>query len=125
MMVDSVKDFFDRFVDEFPSFDGNVIASRYLTPYVAVSSDGDVWQCSDPTDTVTYFQSLLDRHASQGVLSCKYSDFECTPIGNSCFFVTVTWAMLGAEDSVISTWRESYNLVKTDSGLKIFTSIDH
>lgn len=124
-MLDNIKDFFDRFVEDFPTFDGTVIANRYLAPYTAVSSDGDIWLCNDPSDVVIYFQNLLDRHKSRGVHYCKYQDLECGPIGNRCFLATVTWTMVGAENSVISTWRESYNLINTSTGLKIFTSIDH
>jgi len=124
-MADNVKDFFDCFVEDFPSFDGGIIANRYTAPYTAVTSDGELWECSDPVETVAYFQGLLDRHSASGVLFCKYSDFECQQLGKSNYFATVTWSMMGAEDKVISTWRESYNLVKTGSGLKIFTSIDH
>jgi len=124
-MADNVKDFFDRFVEDFPSFDGSIIANRYTAPYTAVTSDGELWQCSDPVLIEAYFQGLLDRHSSQGVLFCKYSEYECQKIGKSNFFASVTWSMIGAEDKLISTWRESYNLVNTESGLKIFTSIDH
>jgi len=125
MMLDDIKVFFDRFVDDFSLFDGRVIANRYLVPYIAVSSDGDVWLCNKESEVVTYFQSLLDRHKSQGVVACKYHDLECVPIGNSCFLATVTWTMMGSENCVISTWRESYNLINRETGLKIFTSIDH
>lgn len=124
-MFDDVKEFFDRFVEDLPSFDGAVIGNRYTVPYLAVSSDGEIWQCSERSEVVEYFQSLLDRHVTRGVLSAKYEDLECMPIGKSCFLATVTWTMMGAENSVISKWRESYNLIKKDSGLKIFTSIDH
>ncbi len=125
MMIDNIKTFFDRFVDDFSLFDGELIASRYLSPYVAVSSSGDIWQCSERSEIIEYFQSLLDKHQSQGVVCCKYEDLEFTPIGENCFFATVTWTMMAEESKVVSTWRESYNLVKSDSGLKIFTSIDH
>ena len=125
MMVDNIKDFFDRFVDDFSSFDGELIASRYLSPYVVVSSSGDVWQCSERPEIIEYFQSLLDKHKSQGVVCCKYDDLEFTAIGERCIFATVTWTMMTAENKVVSNWRESYNLLKSDSGLKIFTSMDH
>ncbi len=124
-MFENIKDFFDGFVDDFALFDASLIASRYIAPYAAVSTDGDIWECSSRSDILEYFQSLLDRHESDGVLTCKYEDLECFPIGNSCFLASVTWTMMGAEKQLISTWRESYNLIKTSTGLKIFTSIDH
>lgn len=124
-MTDNVKEFFDRFVEDFPSFDGGIIANRYTAPYTAVTSDGELWQCSDPVEVVAYFQGLLDRHLERGVLSLKYSDYECHKVGKSNFFATVTWSTVGAEGKLISTWRESYNLVNTEAGLKVFASIDH
>ena len=124
-MSDDIKVFFDRFVEDFPSFSGKVIASRYIAPYTVMSSDGDIWQCNEPSDVEEYFQSLLDKHSSEGVLTCKYDDLEYSAIGNRCFLATVSWTMMGAEEKVISNWRESYNLLRTDFGLKIFTSIDH
>ena len=124
-MSDNVKEFFDRFVEDFPSFDGSIIANRYTVPYTAVTANGELWQCSDPVLLVAYFQGLLDRHSAHAVLFCKYSEFECQKVGGNNFFASVTWSMIGAEDKVVSTWRESYNLGNTESGLKIFTSIDH
>jgi len=124
-MIDNINVFFDQFVEDFPAFDGKVLATRYLAPYTAVSSDGDLWLCREYSDIVIYLQSLLDRHTSQGVVACRYEDLEYTEIGKSSFLVSVTWTMSGEENKLISKWRESYNLVKTDAGLKIFTSIDN
>ena len=124
-MFDDIKAFYDQFVNDFTLFDASIIASKYLSPYIAVSPDGDIWESNDPEEIVTYFQTLLNKHSSDGVQTCKYDDFECIAIGNSCFLATVTWSMMAENKDVISTWRESYNLVRTDSGLKIFTSIDH
>ena len=120
-----IKKFFDRFVADFPSFDGKVISERYLAPYTAVTRDGALWVCNDSVDLVEYFQTLLDKHSSEGVVACKYEDLETQEIGNRCFLASVTWTMMGEEGDTISNWRESYNLIETDSGLRIFTSIDH
>jgi len=125
MMIDDIKEFFDRFVDDFSLFDGAILANHYQAPYLAVSPDGDIWQCSAQSEVADYLQSLLDRHSSQGVRSCTCTEIESTPIGKSCALVSVTWSMKGEDNKVILSWRESYNLVKTDAGIKIFTSIDH
>jgi len=124
-MADNIKEFFDRFVVDFSSFDGELIASRYIAPYTAMSPVGDAWQCSSRPELIEYFQSLLDKHSGEGVVRCEYTDLESYVVGNRCFFASVTWSMLDANDKAVSNWRESYNLVKTDEGLKIFTSIDH
>ena len=124
-MIDDIKEFFDRFVDDFSSFNGTLIASRYRAPYLAVSSDGDIWECAARPELVEYFQSLLDKHLEDGVTCCKYQDLETYSIGKSCFSASVTWTMMNKSGETVSTWRESYNLIRTDDGLKIFTSIDH
>jgi hypothetical protein len=124
-MAETVKEFFDRFVRDFATFDGRLIASRYIAPYSAVSFDGDIWLCNSEFELVEYFQSLLDRHKSNGVVCCKCEDIVHELLGNSCILASVSWTMMDSEGKTVSHWRESYNLIKTDSGLKIFTSIDH
>lgn len=120
-----IKKFFDRFVADFPSFDGKIISQRYLAPYTAVNREGDLWVCRDGQDLIEYFQTLLDKHASEGVVACKYEDLETAEIGSRCHHAAVTWTMMGAEGETISNWRESYNLIEVDAELRIFTSIDH
>jgi len=124
-MFDDIKAFYDQFVEDFSLFDATIIANKYQAPYTSVSADGDIWESKEADEIVTYFQILLDKHASENVVSCKYENLECVAIGKRCFLATVTWSMMTAEGKVISNWRESYNLVQTDKGLKIFTSIDH
>jgi len=124
-MLDDIKKFFDRFVEDFSSFDGKLIASRYIAPYTAVSRDGDLWLCATQDESEEYFQSLLDRHSASGVVRCIYEDLDFSSIGSNCFLATVTWTMLAEGDVIVSNWRESYNLINRASGLKIYTSIDH
>jgi hypothetical protein len=38
---------------------------------------------------------------------------------------SVTWELLRTDESIISAWRESYNLMRTGDGFLIFASIDH
>jgi len=124
-MFTDIKAFYDQFVEDFSLFDAKVIASKYQAPYTAVSAEGDIWESKEADEILTYFQILLDKHASEGVVACKYENLECVAIGKSCFLATVTWTMMKAGGEVTSNWRESYNLVRTNDGLKIFTSIDH
>ncbi len=124
-MAESIAEFFERFAQDVPTFDGRLIASRYLAPYIAVSSDGDLWECREESDVVDYFQNLLDKHQEQGVAHCEYEDLISSPIGKKGYFATVTWTMSDKEGNTITHWRESYNLIKTNEGLKILTSMDH
>lgn len=124
-MLEQLEAFFNRFVTDIPAFDGALLARLYHTPYVAFSKEADAWVCSSKAETVDYFQSLLDRHKSDGVVSSKWEDLEWSAIGDRCYLATVTWTMSGAEGQTISRWRESYNLIKTEDSFEIFTSIDH
>lgn len=124
-MTDDIKAFFDRYVEDIPLFNGAVLAKKYIAPYTVMSRDGDAWLCGNIDETIDYFQILLDKHREDGVKSCKYEDLDFRTIGEHCYLASVSWTMLGENDKVISHWRESYNMVRTDDGLKIFTSIDH
>lgn len=124
-MLDEIKEFFDRFVDDVDLLDGSVVARRYLSPYTAVSRDGDLWLCMEHSDVVDYFTILVDKHAAEGVVRCKYEDLECEEVGSSGYFASVTWTMMRKDGSTVSTWRESYNFINRPTGLKIYTSIDH
>lgn len=125
MISSDAKIFFDNFVTDFTTFDGRIIASRYLAPYISVKSDGSLKSFSEQVDIEQYFQKLLDDYAQQGVISCSYEELESVPIGNSCMLATVTWSMISRDGETVTTWRESYTLVNTRLGFKIFTSIDH
>ena len=46
-------------------------------------------------------------------------------MGNDCVLATVTWELLSADGSVVTSWRESYNLCIVDGRYKVFSSIDH
>jgi len=41
-MKEDLIQFFDKFAQDFKSFDGAVIANRYFAPYTAISSDKSV-----------------------------------------------------------------------------------
>lgn len=124
-MQDEITEFFENFAADVSTFDGKIIANRYIAPYTVVSRDGDLWLCESEADIIDYFQSLLDRHNSQGVKACKCADIQFASIGDGCFMASVTWTMVNKEDEAVSHWRESYNLIRKDGELKIFTSIDH
>lgn len=124
-MLEQLEAFFDRFVADIPSFDGQQLAKLYHSPYVAFSKEADAWVCNNPAETADYFQSLLDRHKSDGVVSSKWENLEFSAIGERCYLASVTWTMLDTKGETVSHWRESYNLIQVGESFEIFTSIDH
>jgi hypothetical protein len=119
------KVFFDEFVEAFATFDGNEIARRYRVPYLAVQAEGTGRVFQTRAAIAEYFQRIVDGYQSGGCRSCRYGDLEVTAIGRDAALGTVTWDLLRAEGSAITSWRESYLLVRADERLETLASIDH
>lgn len=117
--------FFDRFVADFASFDGGVIATRYAVPYLAIGADGGRRLFEDTPAVAAYFQMVLDGYAAAGVRSCRYHSLDIVHVGARSALATVTWEMLGEAGDMRSSWRESYNLLRTGEGLRVAVSTDH
>ena len=120
-----VAAFFDAFVDAFPSFDGHEIARRFLPPYSAVHADGTINCFTSPEEIGSYFQIIVDDYYDKGCRFCRYKDLEVISLGRQCALATLSWELCREDGSVLSSWRESYNLARGDAGLRIFASIDH
>ena len=45
--------------------------------------------------------------------------------GTRSALASVSWELLRADGSVASGWRESYNLLRSDQGWRVFASTDH
>lgn len=121
-----VQHFFDDFVAAFSAFSGPRIAERYGVPYVAVDAQG-TWRRFESADkTGDYFQQVVTQYHGQGCRSCRYRDLEVLALGPSGALATVTWELLREDGSVLSSWRESYTLVRgADGPLSIAASADH
>lgn len=122
---DEVAAFFDAFVLAFGSFDGPQVAHLYLAPYLAMHTAGSVECFATPTEIANYFQQVLDRYHETGCRNCRYAELEVLAMGTQCVLGTVTWELCAQDGSVLSTWRESYNLARQGTELRVFASIDH
>ena len=118
--------FFDSFVAAFQSFEGTRIAALYRVPSVALQADGSLGCLTSQADVARYFQALVDDYRAQGCRACRYRDLEVAAIGARSALATVTWDLLDDEGKALKSWRESYNLHRTDAGpWRIFASADH
>jgi hypothetical protein len=120
-----VRTFFDEFVEAFRSFEGKVVAQRYLSPYLAFHTAESAQVFMSAGETASYFQKILDEYFAKGCRACRYRDMSAVPLGNGCAIGTVTWELLAEDQSVVSAWRESYNLCMVESRFMVFTSTDH
>lgn len=119
------KRFFDAFVEDFRHFDGHIIAERYLTPYLSIDTDGTLLRFSTATETGQYFQKIIDGYRQQGCVACQYKDLSVNDVSSMSLLATVTWELLREDNSTLSTWRESYVLVRENGLVKIALSGDH
>jgi len=124
-MDTEIRQFFDRFMSDFPGFSGERIASRYAAPYMAVHADGSARLLATPADIVAYFDGVLDDYRRMGCIGCRYQQLQVQPLGAHAALATVTWVLEKADAQVLSSWRESYTLVRIDGQLKIRASVDH
>ena len=112
-------------MEAFRSFDGKTIAQRYAVHCLALSADGVLTLLPTQDDIASYFQAVLDKYFAQGCRSCRYLDLDVLAVGSQSAMGTVTWELLNESGSVLRSWRESYNLMRTEHGLRIFSSTDH
>ncbi len=120
-----VHAFFDDFVRAFQTFNGQAVASRYLTPYVAFGSSSSQQVLASPAEIAAYFQRWLDDYQARGCVSCRWRDLSVVDLDGQTVIGTVTWELLTQPGAVVAAWRETYNLREVGGVLKIFASIDH
>jgi hypothetical protein len=124
-LLQQVTVFFDAFVSAFQTFDGNLIAQRYTTPYLALNTDGSA-QCFDKyPDIGRYFQGIVRGYYAQDCRSCRYKDLDVGLLGSQSVLTTVTWELLREDGRVLNSWRESYILTHTNNEYRILASVDH
>lgn len=125
MSQELARRFFDEFVVAFATFDGALVAQRYLSPYLAFGGPDAARVFVSPGEIAAYFQGILDGYHSRGCRSCRYWYLEVVALGADCVLASVTWELLDASGAVVTHWRESYNLCRVDGRYRVFASTDH
>jgi hypothetical protein len=121
----AAREFFDGFNVVFATFSGSRIAERYIAPYLAIRSNGSSEVFNTTESIATYFQRIVDSYHARGCRVCKYRDLAIVPVGSAAALGTVTWELCQADGTLVTTWRESYNLVLLDGRMKAAASVDH
>ena len=117
--------FFDAFVAAFGTFDGKVVAQLFTCPYLAMDAEGNSNVFLTSADIADYFQKYLNSYQSDGCKSCSFHNLEAVAIGTKNALLTVTWKLLRSNGVEVSSWRESYNVVRTNNQLQAYASVDH
>lgn len=124
-MKDDLIGFFNKFVEDFKSFDGLVISNRYLAPYSAIKSDKSVSLYKEQQEIEQYFSNILLEYKNQKVVYCTYDNFAYSMIGQNAVLVTMDWSIMKEDGTLVNKWCESYILIWSNSIFKIIMSIDH
>lgn len=117
--------FLEEYQRAFDSFDGNRIAELYHVPCVTMRGDGSIHCLQSRGELERFFQDVVDTYHSQGYRSGRFNDLVAVSIGTRSMFVTVEWELNREDGSVLRRWRQSYNLVRGDSGWRILVSTFH
>lgn len=124
-MTGDIQRFFEAFCTAFEEFDGTVISQRYATPYTSLNAEGTLQVFGTQEEIAMYFQGFLNKYHEQGCRTCRFKNLQVVPLGNMSALASVTWELLRNDQSVASTWRESYNLTWARNELRIYASTDH
>lgn len=125
MTLPHIEHFFTNFVTDFAAFDGQLIATRYRAPYVAISVTGEPQILSTHTEIAQYFDGFLTQYWTQGCRSCGYRDIQVIPLSSTQLIASLTWQLFDSQNQMVNSWRESYLLILRGLDWKIVTSIDH
>jgi len=76
-------------------------------------------------DIEGFFGNVTASYIKDGGKRGRFFDLDVHPIGTRSVLATVTWELLKADDSVLRTWRHSYNLLRTEGTWQILVSTFH
>ena len=122
---EEIRLLFDAFVEAFRTFSVESIADLYAVPYMAVQSDGAAAVHGTHESVREYFEGVLNDYRQGGCNGCRYADLCIYEMGVNSTVGTVTWELTGPENDVLSSWQESYHLVREEGRWRIRVSTDH
>ena len=120
-----VSRFFDDFVDAFGTFDGARIATRCFVPGIALRGDGSIEPLQTRAEVERFFQAAVDSYHRDGCRGIQWRDPDIVSMGGRSALATVTWDLLRQDGTVLRHWRQSYNLVRVETGWQVFASTYH
>jgi hypothetical protein len=120
-----VKGFLAQYVDAFLACDGARIAALYNVPCVTVRADGSIHAFVSREETQAFFQRLADTYAREGARGWAYDGLLVLTLGGRSVLASLEWEMRRDDGSAIRRWRQSYNLVAAEGGLRILASTFH
>ena len=124
-LMSDVRAFLDKYLDAFDSIDGQRIAALFHIPAVTMRGDGSIHSLQSRQELASFFQGVADTYQKDGYAGGRFEELQVSPIGGRSALATLDWVMLRRDGSFIRKWRQSYNLVRVDSGWQILVSTFH
>jgi hypothetical protein len=124
-LSEEVRGFFEQYAKAFDSIDGSRIAALYYSPTVTMRGDGSIHCLQSRGELARFFQGVADTYARDGYRSGSFKNLQVLPIGGRSALATMDWELRRGDGSVIREWRQSYNVVRVDSGWQILVSTFH
>jgi hypothetical protein len=118
-----VAAFFDKFCSEFLTFDGRQVGKLFVSPGIALRSDGETQGFATQTDIENYYQGALDHYRSSGCTQCSWRNLEVANISEKSILATVSWDLVAKDGSVLRKWRQAYFMSRFSGELKIYGSV--
>ena len=122
---EEVRKFLSDYDTAFQTFEGKNISPFYHAPCITVRGDGSVHCFQTRAEIEEFFHGVAQKYKSDGLGGGTFRDLEIQPIGNQCLLATVTWEQRRADNTILGTWRQSYNLVRVGKGLQMLAAIFH
>lgn len=124
-LQDEARGFIEEYVRAFDSIDGSRIAKLYHAPCVTMRGDGSIHSPQSRDELTRFFQGVADSYHRDGYRSTRFKIVDVTPIGGRSALLTIDWELLRGDDTVLRSWRQSYNLVRIESEWQILASTFH
>ena len=124
-LVSEVREFLVAYNEAFLVADGVTIARFYHSPCVTVRGDGSVHSFQSKQEMEKFFGGVAEKYKSDGLHGGDFYDLQLLPIGARSLLATVRWEQWRKDKSPIRQWKQSYNLIQTESGWQILTSTFH
>ena len=114
------------FINDYLAFWGTEkFAGLYHIPSVTVRADGTVHTFQSREEIERFFSGVQRAYDLEGAKRWNIVSLEVKAIGGQSALITPDWQMLREDESVVRSWRQSYNVVRIDGQFRVLVSTFH
>jgi len=124
-LIAEVNVFYKAYAEAFHAVSGVRIADFYYTPCLAMRGDGSIHCFQSRPEIEKFFHGVADTYYKEGLRRSEFNNLEVVPIGGRCLLATMEWVFYRGDGSLLKQWRQSYNLVRVETGWQILASTYH